>query len=121
MARGSKRALAPEEELANAIVRQAASDYRMAYRASYRNAMRHGTWLSRLTYGDIDVMDFYDVNSDYSRYMPEVERFFRSQWAVELTNADPVLILKNLEEERAEYLTTLLKKVQQEEAGRQAD
>ena len=68
----------PYEELANAIVLQAVSDYRYAtkrMRTHPEEAMIH------------------------RRRKKEVKRFIRSAWFKELTNLDPVILLKKLKEE----------------------
>lgn len=68
----------PYEDLANAIVLQAVSDYRYAtkrMRTHPEEAMIH------------------------RRRKKEVKRFIRSAWFKELTNLDPVILLKKLKEE----------------------
>lgn len=68
----------PYEDLANAIVLQAVSDYRYAtkrMRTHPEEATRH------------------------RRRKKEVERFIRSAWFKELTNLDPVILLDQLREE----------------------
>lgn len=62
--------LTPEENLCNAIIMQAAEDFRRA----------HGTLSNPAA-------------------IAEIRRFFKSQWARQLTEADPEAILENLEEE----------------------
>ena len=68
----------PYEDLANAIVLQAVSDYRYAtkrMRTHPEEAMIH------------------------RRRKKEVKHFIRSAWFKELTNLDPVILLKKLKEE----------------------
>lgn len=69
----------PYEELANAIVLQAAKDYRKALRDLKRNA------------------DYAPALRDKS----EVESFFRSGWYQMLTPVSGELLLKNLQAEVA--------------------
>lgn len=70
--------IAPYENLANAIVIQAAKDYRKS--------------LSRLSRNP--------KNSDALKRKRECERFFHSVWCRELTNIDPKYILETLKGEQ---------------------
>ena len=68
----------PYEDLANAIVLQAVSDYRYAtkrMRTHPEEATRH------------------------RRRKKEVERFIRSDWFGVLTSLDPIILLEKLKEE----------------------
>ena len=67
----------PYEMLANAIIVQAAVDYRRARRVLKRD----------------------EDNDDALDTICEVEWFFRTEWFRMLTNADPDLILTRLREE----------------------
>lgn len=67
----------PYENLANAIILQAAKDYRAALRKLKRNPQ----------------------NKDAKYTISEVERFFRSDWYKMLTDVDGELIIKKLREE----------------------
>lgn len=64
------------ENLANAIVLQAAKDYRKALRKLSRNAQ----------------------SKDAKRTVSEVEKFFRSDWYKILTSVDSELFIKKLRE-----------------------
>ena len=64
----------PYENLANAIIVQAATDYRKALRQLRRNPNY--------------------ASAAYTK--GEVERFFRSQWFQMLTNADPEFLLEHI-------------------------
>lgn len=65
------------ERLANAIIIQAANDYRAAARKLKKNPRNH--------------LAQSEVNS--------IERFFRSQWYEALTSVDGEMLLKKLKEE----------------------
>lgn len=65
------------ENLANAIILQAAKDYRKVLRKLNRNAQ----------------------NKDAKRTVSEVEKFFRSDWYKILTSVDSELLIKKLREE----------------------
>lgn len=67
----------PYEALANAIVAQAARDYRSALKKLKRNP----------------------ENLDALWRKGEVESFFRSAWYQELTNLDPELLIMRLKKE----------------------
>lgn len=64
----------PYENLANAIIIQAAKDYRKALRQLRRNP--------------------YYASAVYTKH--EVEQFFRSQWFQLLTNVDPEYLIEEL-------------------------
>ena len=67
------------EDLANAIVVQAAKDYREAVRILKRNPKNSA--------------------AEYTKM--EVETFFRSSWYRELTTLDPEILIEKLKEEIA--------------------
>lgn len=67
----------PYENLANAIIIQAAKDYRTAQRKLKRNPRNH------LTQAEAD----------------SIERFFRSDWYKCLTNVDGEMLIRKLKEE----------------------
>ena len=67
----------PEQMLANAIIIQAADDYRTSLRRLKLNRM----------------------NREYLRMKEECERFFRSQWFEQLTNIDGKTIMMRIQKE----------------------
>jgi len=67
----------PEQMLANAIIIQAADDYRTALRRLKLNRM----------------------NREYLRMKEECERFFQSQWFEQLTNVDGKTIMMRIQKE----------------------
>ena len=67
----------PYQNLANAIVSQAANDYRKAL----KRLKKHPGYETAL----------------YSKR--EIERFFRSDWYASLTTVDPEMLVKRLNEE----------------------
>ena len=68
----------PYEDLANAIVLQAVSDYRYATKRMRTHPQE---------------------TAIHRRRKKEAERFIRSAWFKELTNLDPVILLDQLREE----------------------
>ena len=68
----------PYEDLANAIVLQAVSDY--------RNAIKR-------------MRTHPEEATSHKRRKKEVERFIRSDWFKELTSLDPAILLEKLKEE----------------------
>ena len=67
----------PEQMLANAIIIQAADDYRTSLRRLKLNRM----------------------NLEYLRMKEECERFFLSQWFEQLTNVDGKTIMMRIQKE----------------------
>ena len=67
----------PEQMLANAIIIQAADDYRTSLRRLKLNRM----------------------NREYLRVKEECERFFLSQWFEQLTNVDGKTIMMRIQKE----------------------
>ena len=67
----------PEQMLANAIIIQAADDYRTSLRRLKLNRM----------------------NREYLRMKEECERFFQSQWFEQLTNVDGIAIMMRIQKE----------------------
>ena len=67
----------PEQMLANAIIIQAADDYRISLRRLKLNRM----------------------NREYLRMKEECERFFQSQWFEQLTNVDGKAIMMRIQKE----------------------
>ena len=67
----------PEQMLANAIIIQAADDYRTSLRRLKLNRM----------------------NREYLRMKEECERFFQSQWFEQLTNVDGKAIMMRIQKE----------------------
>ena len=67
----------PEQMLANAIIIQAADDYRTSLRRLKLNRM----------------------NREYLRMKEECERFFLSQWFEQLTNVDGKTIMMRIQKE----------------------
>ena len=67
----------PEQMLANAIIIQAADDYRISLRRLKLNRM----------------------NREYLRVKDECEKFFQSQWFEQLTNLDGETIMMRIQKE----------------------
>lgn len=67
----------PYENLANAIVLQAAKDYRKALKALHK----------------------YPKSKSAKADKDELERFFRSQWYASLTSVDGEMLIRKLQEE----------------------
>ena len=69
----------PYESLANAIILQAAKDYRMARKK----------------------LKYHPKNKDAKLMIEDLEGFFRSDWFAQLTNIDGEMLIKKLREEVA--------------------
>lgn len=67
----------PYEALANAIILQAAKDYRAARKKQ----------------------KYYPKNKDAKLMVEDLEKFFRSDWFAALTSIDGELLLRKLQEE----------------------
>ena len=72
--------LPPEQMLANAIIIQAADDYRVSLRRLKLNRM----------------------NREYLRVKEDCERFFQSEWFEVLSNVDGKMIMKRIQKEELE-------------------
>ena len=75
---GSSQSLDPYELLGNAIIIQAAKDYRMALRRLSRNR----------------------CNRDAQVQADDIERFFHSELYSALTDVDPDMLIRKLREEQ---------------------
>lgn len=81
MAAGKNIAGDPYERLANGIILQAVSDYRMALKKIKANTR----------------------NRDALNEALEIERFFRSDWYRELTDVDGEYLIQRLQDEVKQY------------------
>lgn len=103
------RKLDPWQELANAIIKQAVSDYREGYKSLYKGrrlkecAQHAGNIEARRKIADKDI--------PYTNFIPGCLRFFRSGWFRELTEIEPEFLIRRLEEERSEYLRRQVEKI----------
>ena len=75
---GSSQSMDPYERLGNAIIIQAAKDYRMALRRLSRNK----------------------CNRDAQEQVDDIERFFHSDLFGVLTDLDPDMLIRKLREEQ---------------------
>ena len=66
--------MTPFETLANAIIEQAAKDYRLALRYHFKHPENHR----------------------YMREVTEIERFFRSDWYTALTDVDGEYLIREI-------------------------
>ena len=71
----------PEQMLANAIIIQAADDYRVALRRLKLNRM----------------------SREYRQVKEDCERFFQSEWYEVLSNVDGKMIMNRIQKEELEY------------------
>lgn len=71
------RTTSPYEDLANAIVLQAVKDYRKALAGN----------------------KLHPKKKPYRKEKNSIERFFRSRWFSDLSNLDPLLLMRKLREE----------------------
>lgn len=78
MGKGKNLAEDPYERLANAIILQAVSDYRLA----------------------LKKIRLHPRSGDAQAEIDEVERFFRSQWYTQLTSVDGEYLIRRLREEK---------------------
>ena len=103
------RKLDPWQELANAIIKTAVSDYREGYKSLYK-----GKRLKECAQSTKNIeacRKIADKDIPYTNPIPECLRFFRSGWFRELTEIEPEILIRRLEEERSEYLRRQLKKI----------
>ena len=103
------RKLDPWHELANAIIKQAVSDYREGYKSLYK-----GRRLKECAQHAENIeacRKIADKDIPYTNLIPECLRFFRSGWFRELTEIEPEILIRRLEEERSEYLQRQVEKI----------
>lgn len=103
------RKLDPWQELANAIIKTAVSDYREGYKSLYK-----GKRLKECAQHAENIeacRKIADKDIPYTNPIPECLRFFRSGWFRELTEIEPEILIRRLEEERSEYLRRQLAKI----------
>ena len=103
------RKLDPWQELANAIIKTAVSDYREGYKSLYK-----GRRLKECAQhaGNIEACrKIADKDMPYTNFIAGCLRFFRSGWFRELTEIEPEILIRRLEEERSEYLRRQLAKI----------
>lgn len=103
------RKLDPWQELANAIIKQAVSDYREGYKSLYKG--RRLKECAQPAENIEECRKIADKDIPYTNYIAGCLRFFRSGWFRELTEIEPGILIRRLEEERSEYLQRQVEKI----------